>query len=102
VLAARSGLDATALLQKHPEKIDMVILDMVMPDMNTDQVLSAVRDRHADAKVLLSSGYSLESGGRHQLLNRTDGFLQKPYQLAELSKIVHAALIQRPTSCISV
>jgi diguanylate cyclase (GGDEF)-like protein len=102
VLAARSGREATEMLQAHPEKIDMVILDMVMPDMNPEQVLDAVRDRHADAKVLLSSGYSLDAGGSHQLLNCTDGFLQKPYQLAELSKVVHAALIDNPTSSTSI
>jgi diguanylate cyclase (GGDEF)-like protein len=97
VLAARSGREATELLQKHPDKIDMVILDMVLPDMNPDQILAAVRDRHSEAKVLLSSGYSLDAGGSHQLVNSTDGFLQKPYQLAELSKVVHAALIDNPT-----
>jgi len=98
VLAARSGREATELLQKHPEKIDMVILDMVMPDMNPEQVLAAIRSGHADAKILLSCGYSLDGGGSHQLLDRTDGFLQKPYQLAELSKAVHATLIDSTTS----
>ena len=90
VLAAKSSQDVSSLLQTHPNKIDMVIMDMVMPDMNPEQILSAIRDQHAEAKVLLSSGYSLNSAGNHQLLNRTDGFLQKPYQLAELSQIVHA------------
>ena len=92
VLAAKSSQDVSSLLQTHPNKIDMVIMDMVMPDMNPEQILSAIRDQHAEAKVLLSSGYSLNSAGNHQLLNRTDGFLQKPYQLAELSQVVHATL----------
>jgi len=70
----------------------MVIMDMVMPDMNPDQILSAIRDRHSETKVVLSSGYSLTSEGTGNLLTRTDGFLQKPYQLAELSQIVHATL----------
>lgn len=92
VLAAKSSQDVESLLKTHPNKIDMVIMDMVMPDMDPDQILSSIRDQHAEAKVLLSSGYSLNSGGNHQLLNRTDGFLQKPYQLAELSQVVHATL----------
>jgi hypothetical protein len=41
---------------------------------------------------VLSSGYSLTREGNGNLLTRTDGFLQKPYQLAELSQIVHATL----------
>jgi diguanylate cyclase (GGDEF)-like protein len=92
VLAAKSSQDVESLLKTHPNKIDMVIMDMVMPDMDPDQILSSIRDQHAEAKVLLSSGYSLNSGGNHQLLNRTDGFLQKPYHLAELSQIVHTTL----------
>jgi PleD family two-component response regulator len=92
VLAAKSGREVVELLHRNQNKIDMVIMDMIMPDMHPDQILSAIRDRHPETKVVLSSGYSLSSDGNGNLLNRTDGFLQKPYQLAELSRIVHATL----------
>jgi two-component system cell cycle sensor histidine kinase/response regulator CckA len=92
VLAAKSGREVVDLLHRNKNKIDMVIMDMVMPDMHPDQILSAIRDRHPETKVVLSSGYNLSSEGNGNLLNRTDGFLQKPYNLAELSRIVHATL----------
>lgn len=92
VMAAKSGREAVDFLHHNQNKIDMVIMDMVMPDINPDQILSAIRDRHTGTKVLLSSGYSLSGEGNGNLLNRTDGFLQKPYQLAELSRIVQATL----------
>jgi diguanylate cyclase (GGDEF)-like protein len=92
VMAAKSGREAVDFLHHNQNKIDMVIMDMVMPDINPDQILSAIRDRHTGTKVLLSSGYSLSGGGNGNLLNKTDGFLQKPYQLAELSRIVQATL----------
>ena len=92
VMAAKSGREAVDFLHHNQRKIDMVIMDMVMPDMNPDQILSAVRDHHTGTKVLLSSGYSLSGEGNGNLLNKTDGFLQKPYQLAELSRIVQATL----------
>ena len=79
-------------MHHNQNKIDMVIMDMVMPDINPDRILSAIRDRHTGTKVLLSSGYNLSGEANGNLLNRTDGFLQKPYQLAELSRIVQATL----------
>ena len=92
VMAAKSGREAVDFLHHNQNKIDMVIMDMVMPDINPDQILSAIRDRHTGTKVLLSSGYNLSGEANGNLLNRTDGFLQKPYQLAELSRIVQATL----------
>jgi diguanylate cyclase (GGDEF)-like protein len=92
VMAAKSGREAVDFLHHNQNKIDMVIMDMVMPDINPDQILRAIRDCHTGTKVLLSSGYSLSGEGNGNLLKRTDGFLQKPYQLAELSRIVQATL----------
>ncbi|MCU0558815.1 MAG: HDOD domain-containing protein [Desulfobacterales bacterium] len=92
VRTARSGRDAVALLRQNQNRIDMVIMDMVLPDQNPDQLLGAIRNVHAGAKVVISSGYALSQESYADLLNRTDGFLQKPYQLEELARIVAAAL----------
>jgi diguanylate cyclase (GGDEF)-like protein len=92
VVMARSGLEAVERLKKPTNKIDMVIMDMVMPDIGADQLLGMIRKNHSGAKVILSSGYSLAHVESGNLLKHTDGFLQKPYQLAELSKIVRATI----------
>jgi len=63
-----------------------------MPDIRPDQLLGTLREFHSDAKVILSSGYSLANFESGNLLKGSNGFLQKPYQLAELSKIVQATL----------
>lgn len=92
VIAARSCQDAVQIFHRQQNKIDMIIMEMAMPDIRPDQLPGTLREFHSDAKVILSSGYSLaniESGNLHKGSN---GFLQKPYQLAELSKIVHATL----------
>lgn len=92
VIAARSGQDAVQIFHRQQNKIDMIIMDMVMPDIRPDQLLGTLRKFHSDAKVILSSGYSLANIETGNLLKDSNGFLQKPYQLAELSKIVHATL----------
>jgi diguanylate cyclase (GGDEF)-like protein len=98
VLSARSGPEVVDLLHQKRNKIDMVIMDMVMPDIRPDQILGAIREHNPRAKVLLSSGYELSSADNEGLLNRTDGFLQKPYQLAELARILQATLNTRRAS----
>jgi diguanylate cyclase (GGDEF)-like protein len=92
VLAAKSGQKAAYFLHQKEIKIDIVIMDMVMPDTSPDQILKDIRDIHSESKVVLTSGYNLSSGGNENLLKKANGFLQKPYQLAELSRIVKATL----------
>ncbi len=92
VVVARSGQEAVEMLHKPTNRIDMVIMDMVMPDIGADQLLGIIRQNHSEAKVVLSSGYSLTHFESGNWLNRSAGFLQKPYRLAELSKIVRATI----------
>jgi len=92
VIVARSGQEASDRFHPHTSKIDMVIMDMVMPDIGADQLLGIIRKNHPATKVILSSGYSLAHVESGNLLRHTDGFLQKPYQLAELSNVVRAAI----------
>jgi DNA-binding NtrC family response regulator len=92
VIAARSGREVVDLLNQRGDKIDMVIMDMVMPDMSPDQILKAIQDHHSEAKVVLSSGYNPNSVGTQDIFKITHGFLQKPYQMSELSRIVQSTL----------
>jgi diguanylate cyclase (GGDEF)-like protein len=94
VLAARSGQQAVEVLQGR-SKIDLVIMDFIMPDIEAGQLLDKIRQAHSEAKVVLSSGYNPAGVEGGHLIKFTDGFLQKPYQLAELSKMVQAAVENR-------
>ena len=92
VMATKSCQEADNLLHEKGIKIDMVIMDMVMPDMRPDQLLRSIRECHAEAKVVLSSGYDSKGVNINDMRKNTDGFLQKPYRLSELSRILQATL----------
>ena len=85
VITAGGGKEALALFIEKREDIDLVILDMIMPDMNGGEVYDSMRDIDPDVKILLSSGYS-QDGQAQKILDRgCNGFIQKPFNLKTLS-----------------
>ena len=85
VLTAYNGRQAIEIFQQNHNKIAIVILDLIMPGMGGGEVYERLIEIDSDIKVLLSSGYSI-NGQAAEILNRgCDGFIQKPFNLNELS-----------------
>jgi CheY-like chemotaxis protein len=85
VLAARGGKEAIQIYQKNKDHIDMIILDMIMPDMGGSEVYDTIKAINPEVKVLLSSGYSVEGQATEILKKGCNGFIQKPFTLKSLS-----------------
>ena len=105
VLSARSGSEAIEIVsiayrakgeEKEgqeryapgavPHAPDLVILDMIMPDMGGSDTFDRLKEIDPDIKVLLSSGYSI-NGQATEILDRgCDGFIQKPFNINQLSR----------------
>ncbi|MDL1981091.1 MAG: PAS domain S-box protein [Deltaproteobacteria bacterium] len=97
VLTAKSGQEAIELYQKNQEDIDIVILDMIMPNMSGGEVCDRMKEINPDIKVLLSSGYSVD-GQATDILNRgCNGFIQKPFNINELSAAIRQILDKKLT-----
>ena len=91
VFIARDGNEAIEIFQKHPD-IDLVVLDMIMPKMGGGETYDRIKQIKPDAKVLLSSGFSI-NGQASEILNRgCNGFIQKPFNLQNLSQNIRAIL----------
>ncbi|MBN1847028.1 MAG: PAS domain S-box protein [Deltaproteobacteria bacterium] len=88
VLIAKSGEKALEIFQKDKDKIDMIILDMIMPDMSGGETFDQLKKIDPNVKVLLSSGYTLNGEAKAILDRGCKGFIQKPFSLSELSKRV--------------
>ena len=96
VITAQNGPAAIDLYQRQQENIDLVILDMVMPDMGGGEVFDTIKKINPGAKVLLSSGYSLNGKAGKIIERGCDGFIQKPFTMSDISKQVRKILGQQP------
>ncbi|MBN1276563.1 MAG: response regulator [Deltaproteobacteria bacterium] len=85
VLTARSGKEAIEIYKNNMNKIDMIILDIIMPDMNGKQTHAEIKSINPVAKILISSGYSLNGQTTEILELGYDGFIQKPYNIGHCS-----------------
>ncbi len=92
VIEARGGKEAVDIYRQAKDKIDMVLLDMVMPDMGGGEAYDLMKEINPNVKVLLSSGYSID-GRATEILNRgCDGFIQKPFSMKRLSQRIRELL----------
>ena len=81
-----NGKEALAIYKKNQDKIDIIILDMIMPDMGGGEVFDRLKEINPDIKVLLSSGYSIDGQATEILKRGCDGFIQKPFKITDLSQ----------------
>lgn len=91
-LEARNGYQAMEIFKANKDNIDLVILDMIMPDKGGGETYDSLRKIDSEVKVLLSSGYSL-SGQASEILDRgCNGFIQKPFSMRTLSQKIREVL----------
>jgi CheY-like chemotaxis protein len=95
VMDANSGEKAVRIYQKEKNNIDIVILDMIMPEMSGGQTLDRLKEINPDIKVILSSGYSLSGQGQEILDRGCNGFIQKPFNMNDLSRKIKEIMEKR-------
>ncbi|MEA3361219.1 MAG: response regulator, partial [Thermodesulfobacteriota bacterium] len=93
VLVARGGQEAIEIYKKNEEQVDLIILDMIMPDMSGPETCRILREIKTDLKIIFSSGYSM-NGNVKDIMNEGGcaGFIQKPYKVRELSQKIREVL----------
>jgi len=97
-ISAGGGQEAIERFKEEMDRIDVVILDMIMPDLNGRQVLAELKRIKPSVKVILTSGYSLDGLPENERDLPGDGFLQKPYRIRQLSSVIGKLLKQRRNS----
>ena len=92
VLIARDGKEAIEVYEKNRDDIDIVVLDMVMPNMGGGEAYDRMKKINPDIKVLLSSGYSIDGEATEILERGCDAFIQKPFKMKDLSQAIRKIL----------
>ncbi|BBO68020.1 hypothetical protein DSCA_19500 [Desulfosarcina alkanivorans] len=92
VLSASSPKDAIRLCDEHAGKIDMLITDLIMPEMNGRELSDELLSRWPGIKVLYLSGYTTNIISNHGILKEGVNFIQKPFSLNALLVAVRKAL----------
>jgi len=92
VLKALSGKEAISEYQANSAKIDLVILDLIMPKISGGEVYDKLKEINPQVKVLLSSGYSVDGQATEILKRGCNGFIQKPFNMGDLSRKVNEIL----------
>jgi PAS domain S-box-containing protein len=91
-VTAGDGIEAVDIYKKKKKKIDLVLLDMVMPNLAGKETYRELKDINPDIKVVLISGFSQNDKATETLKEGALAFIQKPFKLYELSKILAGVL----------
>ena len=97
VALAKSGQEAINTVKRTSKSISLILLDVVMPDMDGRATYRMLKALDPELKVLVISGYPAEGYPADILQAGCEGFLQKPFGLAELSRKIRAAIEKKQT-----
>ncbi len=92
VFKARNGRQALDVYKKHRDRIDLIILDVIMPVMGGGETFDRIKRLDPGVKILLSSGYSIDGQVAAILQRGCAGFIQKPFSIEALSSKIREIL----------
>ena len=92
VITASDGLEGVSRYRDLWREIDLVIVDMVMPNLSGGDCFRRMKEINPRTRVILSSGYSMEGAIQDVMNEGILAFIQKPYRLEELSRVVGTAV----------
>jgi len=95
VVSANSGNSALEFYKENQNRIDMIILDMVLPDMDGGDAYDRLKEINPGIKVLLASGYDIDHQAKDILERGCDDFIQKPFSISQISEKVRGILASK-------
>ncbi len=92
VITADSGKRAIELYKEKKEEIDLVILDMIMPNMGGGKTFERLKEIDPDCRILIASGYSIDKDTENLLKENRDAYIRKPFSINKLAGKISSIL----------
>ncbi|HXN25949.1 MAG TPA: response regulator [Candidatus Acidoferrales bacterium] len=96
ILLACDGEEAVRVFQANRDRVDLLLLDVVLPKINGPEAYARISAEKADVPVIFATGYSPEMALLHDAQERGLTVLQKPYVPRELARRVRETLDRQP------
>ncbi len=92
VITASDAEEALALFQEKKDRIDLILLDLMMPGIGGEKCLAEILQIDPQAKIVIASAYSPGDGSLQELVKMASGHLRKPYLSEQLLEVVRTTL----------
>ena len=92
VVSASSGMQALEIYRLDQGNIDIVLLDMIMPEMDGSRLFREIKKLNPGVRAVLCSGFSIDEQAREILSEGIEGYLQKPFQIRDLFRVISRIL----------
>lgn len=96
VVTAADGARALELVENSPEKFDLALLDIKLPDIDGAALFPRLRRHQPEMKVIVCSGYALDGPTQTILDAGAEDFIQKPFSMADIAAKIERVLRLRP------
>ena len=93
VLEAQNGQEGVLIYEKNKEKIDLVLLDMLMPVMDGTECFYQLKKINSEVRVIISSGFTRDADLTGLKKAGLSDLIRKPYNLQQLGKVIENSLI---------
>jgi DNA-binding NtrC family response regulator len=95
VIEADSGAAALQLLRSHGGRVDVVLLDLTLPDLPSLKIVEEASRIRSDIRVILTSAYSRRTAGAAAQAPQVRGFIRKPYEIGHLVRLISEVMTSK-------
>lgn len=92
VILAKDGREAVNIFRSRHHEIDLVLMDLIMPEMNGSEAFLKMQETDSNCRVIISSGFSRDENLTELKNKGLSGFIRKPYRDYELSQVIETTL----------